>query len=86
MGDHGTVMALNLRGTTVIVASHDMMVIHRVGNGLVTLEMGLIASDETRSRPMLYRISFLVGEAIIALRRNYTMTFAASSRSLFRCI
>jgi cell division transport system ATP-binding protein len=44
-------MALNLRGTTVIVASHDMMVVHRVGKRLVTLEMGLISSDETPEPP-----------------------------------
>jgi cell division transport system ATP-binding protein len=40
-------MALNLRGTTVLVASHDMMVIHRMGKRIVTLEMGRILSDET---------------------------------------
>jgi cell division transport system ATP-binding protein len=39
-------MALNLRGTTVLVASHDMMVIHRMGKRIVTLQDGCIQSDE----------------------------------------
>lgn len=37
---------LNQRGTTVLVASHDMMVIHRMGKRIVTLEGGLVLSDE----------------------------------------
>jgi cell division transport system ATP-binding protein len=36
---------LNLRGTTVLVASHDMMVVERMGKRIVTLEGGKIASD-----------------------------------------
>ncbi|HWD38355.1 MAG TPA: ATP-binding cassette domain-containing protein [Fimbriimonas sp.] len=37
---------LNLKGTTILVASHDMMVIHRMGKRIVTLELGRIVSDE----------------------------------------
>jgi cell division transport system ATP-binding protein len=36
---------LNQNGTTVLVASHDMMVIHRMGKRIVTLDHGRIASD-----------------------------------------
>lgn len=42
--------ALNTRGTTILVASHDMMVIHRMGKRIVTLESGRVASDEGGSR------------------------------------
>lgn len=41
---------LNLRGTTVLVASHDMMVIHRTKRRIVTLQQGQIVSD-TSSPP-----------------------------------
>lgn len=41
---------LNLRGTTVLVASHDMLVIERAGGRIVRLENGLVASD-TRPAP-----------------------------------
>jgi cell division transport system ATP-binding protein len=44
-------MALNLRGTTVVVASHDMMVIHRVGKRIVTLDQGRVLSDELPEAP-----------------------------------
>ncbi len=44
-------MALNLRGTTVLVASHDMMVIHRMGKRIVTLEMGRVLSDVVSETP-----------------------------------
>jgi cell division transport system ATP-binding protein len=37
---------LNLRGTTVLVASHDMMVIHQMSKRIVTLEAGQILSDK----------------------------------------
>ena len=37
--------ALNLKGTTVLVASHDMMVIHRMARRIVTLENGCITHD-----------------------------------------
>ncbi len=37
--------SLNLKGTTVLVASHDMMVIHRMGRRIVTIENGSIAHD-----------------------------------------
>lgn len=36
---------LNLRGTTVLVASHDMMVVERMGKRIVRMEEGKIASD-----------------------------------------
>jgi len=36
---------LNVRGTTVLVASHDVMVIHRMGKRIITLERGEIVSD-----------------------------------------
>jgi cell division transport system ATP-binding protein len=42
--------ALNLKGTTVIVASHDMMVVERLHKRVVTLDGGLIQSD-TGTRP-----------------------------------
>ena len=37
--------ALNLKGTTILVASHDMMVIHRMGKRIVTLDGGQILND-----------------------------------------
>jgi cell division transport system ATP-binding protein len=37
--------ALNVKGTTVLVASHDMMVIHRMGKRMVTLDKGKIIED-----------------------------------------
>jgi cell division transport system ATP-binding protein len=36
---------LNLRGTTVLVASHDMLVIHRMGRRIITLDQGQVQSD-----------------------------------------
>lgn len=36
---------LNQNGTTVLVASHDMMVIHRMGKRIITLDQGKVASD-----------------------------------------
>jgi cell division transport system ATP-binding protein len=36
---------LNKAGTTVLVASHDMMVIHRMGKRILTLDQGRVASD-----------------------------------------
>ena len=36
---------LNQSGTTVLVASHDMMVIHRMGKRIITLEQGRIKND-----------------------------------------
>jgi cell division transport system ATP-binding protein len=38
-------LQLNLRGTTVLVASHDMTVVERMGRRIVTLESGRIVSD-----------------------------------------
>lgn len=37
---------LNRNGTTVVVASHDMMVVNRMGERVVTLEQGRIVSDQ----------------------------------------
>jgi cell division transport system ATP-binding protein len=37
--------ALNLKGTTVVVASHDMLVIHRMGKRIVTLDHGRVVED-----------------------------------------
>jgi cell division transport system ATP-binding protein len=37
--------SLNLRGTTVLVASHDMMVVQRMGKRIVTLDEGHLMSD-----------------------------------------
>jgi cell division transport system ATP-binding protein len=37
--------ALNLRGTTILVASHDMAVIEKMKRRVVTLEAGRIVSD-----------------------------------------
>jgi cell division transport system ATP-binding protein len=37
---------LNLRGTTVLVASHDMMVIHQMAKRIVTLEAGTVVADQ----------------------------------------
>jgi cell division transport system ATP-binding protein len=37
--------SLNLKGTTVLVASHDVMVIHRMGRRIVTLDDGRITED-----------------------------------------
>jgi cell division transport system ATP-binding protein len=36
---------LNSKGTTVLVASHDMMVIHRMAKRIVTLDGGKVVSD-----------------------------------------
>jgi cell division transport system ATP-binding protein len=40
-------LQLNRKGATVLVASHDMMVIERMGRRIITLEGGRIASDQT---------------------------------------
>ncbi|MGV3615624.1 MAG: cell division ATP-binding protein FtsE [Fimbriimonas sp.] len=37
--------ALNLKGTTVVVASHDMMVVERMGRRIVKMERGTIVTD-----------------------------------------
>jgi cell division transport system ATP-binding protein len=36
---------LNLRGTTVLVASHDMVVVEKMGQRIITMDEGRIASD-----------------------------------------
>lgn len=38
---------LNQNGTTVLVASHDMMVIHRMGKRIVALDEGRVVSDSS---------------------------------------
>lgn len=44
--------SLNLKGTTVLVASHDMMVIHRMERRIVTMEAGRIIEDsESKTQP-----------------------------------
>jgi cell division transport system ATP-binding protein len=42
---------LNLKGTTILVASHDMMVVERIGKRVVTLESGRIQSDTKPGAP-----------------------------------
>jgi cell division transport system ATP-binding protein len=37
--------SLNLKGTTILVASHDVMVIHRMDKRIVTLEEGRVKAD-----------------------------------------
>jgi cell division transport system ATP-binding protein len=37
--------SLNLKGTTVLVSSHDMPIVERMGKRVVTLDEGLVASD-----------------------------------------
>jgi cell division transport system ATP-binding protein len=43
--------ALNIKGTTVLVASHDMMVIHRMDKRIITLDGGCVASDSAKPEP-----------------------------------
>lgn len=38
-------LELNMKGTTVLVASHDLMVVERVGRRIVTMQQGKIVSD-----------------------------------------
>jgi cell division transport system ATP-binding protein len=38
-------MELNTKGTTVLVASHDMMVVERMSKRIVTLDAGRVQSD-----------------------------------------
>jgi cell division transport system ATP-binding protein len=40
-------LELNRRGTTVLVASHDMMIVERMGKRIVRMLGGRVASDET---------------------------------------
>lgn len=40
-------LELNLRGTTVLVASHDLMVVERVGRRIVTMQQGKVVDDVT---------------------------------------
>ncbi len=40
-------LELNLRGTTVLVASHDLMVVERVGRRIVTMQQGRLIDDMT---------------------------------------
>ena len=38
-------LRLNQRGATILVASHDMMIVQRIGKRIVTLSQGRIVSD-----------------------------------------
>ena len=40
--------SLNLKGTTILVASHDMMVVERMGKRVVTMELGRVGKDTGR--------------------------------------
>jgi len=44
-------LELNRRGTTVLVASHDMMVVERMGKRIVRMLGGRVASDEAAAPP-----------------------------------
>jgi cell division transport system ATP-binding protein len=46
--------SLNLKGTTVLVASHDMMVIHRMERRIVTLEAGKVVDDTGKGHPNIF--------------------------------
>lgn len=48
---------LNLRGTTVIVATHDMMVVERMGRRIVRFENGRVVSDEAANSPYVMSAS-----------------------------
>jgi cell division transport system ATP-binding protein len=60
-------MNLNLRGTTVLVASHDMMVIHRTKKRIITLAGGRLVSDtaDGPATPMLTQDELAALEADI---------------------
>lgn len=66
--------SLNNKGTTVLVASHDMMVIHRMARRIVTLEQGQIVSDtatdsipEFEPAPTSLYDSLLSAPAVVAV-------------------
>lgn len=40
-------LELNRRGTTILVASHDVIIVERMGKRVVTMQGGRVASDET---------------------------------------
>ena len=44
---------LNQAGTTVLVASHDMMVIHRMGKRIITLDQGRVTNDSAIGEAVL---------------------------------
>ena len=52
--------SLNLKGTTILVASHDVMVIHRMDKRIVSLEEGRISSDTLAKKetvsPVVYSV------------------------------
>ena len=48
------IAAAATRGTTVIVATHDMSLLERYGKRVLRLEAGAIAHDEPASTPTLY--------------------------------
>ena len=43
-------LQLNANGTTVLVASHDMMVVEKAGKRIVTMEGGLVVGDTERTK------------------------------------
>ena len=49
--------SLNLKGTTVLVASHDMMVIHRMERRIVTMEAGRIIEDSESKTQLRFDVS-----------------------------
>ncbi len=49
--------SLNLKGTTVLVASHDMMVIHRMERRIVTMEAGRIIEDTERTAQPRFEVA-----------------------------
>jgi len=42
---------LNVKGATVLVASHDVMVVERMGKRIVRLDQGKVASDSAKEAP-----------------------------------
>ncbi len=55
---------LSDRGATVLVASHDITVVERMGKRVVTLEEGRVVSDERPGpTPNLVAVGAAVGEA-----------------------
>lgn len=56
-------LQLNLRGTTVIVASHDMPIVEKYGNRVVLMEQGKIVGD-TEERRDPERVQREISEAL----------------------
>jgi cell division transport system ATP-binding protein len=61
-------LELNRNGTTVVVASHDMMVVNRMTERVVTLENGLISGEYRNSpEPALKPPSISSAEALVTV-------------------